>query len=82
MVSCDLVVGDQQTPIIGEYLPPSILDHPPDLEEAPKNFLGRYPIVLGDLNTDIDRLRNSHDQQVSDFLASFGLVDFLAYFRQ
>ena len=32
MVSCKLVSGDQQMPLIGSHLPPSTLDHLPDLK--------------------------------------------------
>ena len=53
---CEVISGNQLTPIIGEYLPPSTLDHLPDLEEALNRFLGRYPVVLGDLNADFGRL--------------------------
>ena len=34
MVKCKVVFGGQRTPFIGAYLPPSTLDHLPDLEEA------------------------------------------------
>ena len=74
MVSCKLVSGDQQTSLIGAYLPPPTLDHLSELEEALNLFQGRDPVLLGDLNVDIGRLRNPRDQNVTDFLASFGLV--------
>ena len=74
MVTCKIVAGDQQTPLIGAYLSQSTLDHLYDP--------GRYPIVLGDLNMDIGRLRNPQDQQVADFLVSFGLVNLLGHFCQ
>ena len=69
-----------KTLIIGEYLPPSYLDHLPDLEEALNRFPSKYPVVLGDQNKYIGRIRNPRDQQVADFLVSFGLVDLLAHF--
>ena len=50
--------------------------------EVKNRFPGRYPVILGDLNTDIGRLRNPREQQVSYFLASFGLVDLLGNFQQ
>ena len=62
MVSCEVVSGDKQMPLIGAYIPLSSLDHLPDLEEALNRFMGRDPIVLGDLNAYIGRLGNPQDQ--------------------
>ena len=62
MVSCELVAGNQRTPIIEAYLPLSILYHPPYLEEALNCFPDRDHVVLGDLNADICRLMNPGDQ--------------------
>ena len=42
VVSCKLVAGNQQTPLIGEYLPPSTLDKLTYLEEALNRFLGKH----------------------------------------
>ena len=81
-VRCDIVSGDQETPLIGVYLPPSTLYHLLDLEENFYLFIGRYPIVLGNLNAEIGRLRNPHNQHVSDFMASFVLVDLMGHFYQ
>ena len=58
------------------------MEHLPDLEEALKRFPKRDPVILGDLNADIGRLRNPRDQQVADFLASLGLVDLLGHLCQ
>ena len=66
--------------LIGPYLSPSNLDHLPDLVKSLNRFPGREPVVLGDFNVDLGRLRNLQDQQVADLLASFGLVDLLAHF--
>ena len=82
MVSCKLISGNQQTPIIGEYLPLPTLYHLPDLEEAQNRFQARDPVVLGYLKADISRLRNPRNQQVAYFLESFGLVDLLDHFQQ
>ena len=41
------MAGYQKTPLVGAYLPPSTLDHLPELEEVPNRFPGRYPIILG-----------------------------------
>ena len=82
VVSCKIVYGDQRTPLIVVYFRTSNLDHLLDLDEALNLFFGRNPVVLGDLNADIGCLRNPHNQQVAEFLASFGLVDLLGHFRQ
>ena len=82
VVSCNIISGNHIMPLIGVYLTPSTLDHLPYLEESLNCFLVRDPVVLGDLNTNIGQLRNPRDQQVSVFLASFGLVDLLGHFRQ
>ena len=81
MVSCKIVSGNQITPLIGAYIPPSTMYHLPDLEESLDRFLRRDPIIMGYMNADIFCLWNSCDQQVSDFLASLELMDFLGHFR-
>ena len=79
VVSCRLVAGYQQTPLIEAYLPLSTLDHLLDLEEVLNRFPGRDPVILGDLNVGNGRLRNPRDQQVAELLVSFWLVDLLAH---
>ena len=76
MVRCEVVDRDHRTPLTGAYLPPTTLYHLSDLEEVLNRLPGRDPIILGDLNAYIGLLRNPRDEQVSDLLASFGLVDF------
>ena len=48
--------------------------------------MNRFPvsdtIILGNLNTDNERLRNLRDKKVADFLASFEMVDVLVHFWQ
>ena len=82
VVSCKVIVGYQWTPLIGTYLTQSTLDHLPDLEKVLNRFLGRDPVVLEYLNSDIVHLRNPKDKHVADFSASFGLVDLLGHFWQ
>ena len=60
MVSCELVTGLTRTPLVGAYLPPSNLEHLQDLEESLKRF--KEPIVLGDLNVDLNDARSSRSQ--------------------
>ena len=67
MVSCKLINRLTRTPLVGAYLPLSTLDHLPDLEEYLKRF--KYPIVLGDLNADLDKARSLQIQKMADLLA-------------
>ena len=66
---------------IGMYLSASTLDHLLVLEESLNCLPVRYSIIAGDLNTDYGWLQNIINQQVKEFLASFGLVDLLSNFR-
>ena len=57
-----------------------MIEHLPDLEEALKCF--KEPIVLGDLNVDLDEARSPRSQRVADLLAEYGLIDLIRHFRQ
>ena len=50
------------------------MDHLPDLAEYLNHLQDQNPIVLGDLNADIQS-QKSRSQQVADLLMEFGLVD-------
>ena len=80
MASCELVIGLILTPFVGAYLPPSTIEHLPDQEEALKRF--KYPIVLGDLNADLDEARSLQIQKMADLLAGYSLIDLFRHFRQ
>ena len=80
VVSCEIVTGLTQTPLVGTYLPPLALEHLPDLEEALQRF--RDPILLGDLNVDLDKARILRIQQVADLLTEYGPVYLVHHFRQ
>ena len=58
------------------------MDCLPDLKEVLNDFLGRVPIFMGDLNTNVSYMMNPWNQQVADFLAYFRMVDLLGHFRQ
>ena len=73
MVNCEIITGLTRTPLVGVYLPPSTLEHLPDLEEAIQRF--RCPIFLGGLNVDLDEARSSRIQHVLDLLSNYGLID-------
>ena len=49
------------------------LEHLLDLEEALQRF--RDPIVLGELNVDLEKERSPHIQQVADLIVEYDLID-------
>ena len=73
MVSCEVVIG-KRTLLIGTYLPPSTLDHLPDLAEDLPRFRDHDTNMSGGLNYDI-QAQNPRSQQVADLLIEFWLVD-------
>ena len=73
MVRCDIITGLTRTPLVGAYLPPLTLEHLLDLEEALQRF--RYPIVLRELNVDLEKERSPHIQQVADLIVEYDLID-------
>ena len=77
MVNFEVVAGSKQTPIVGAYLLTSTLEHLPDLEESLTRFRDQYPIVLGNLNSDIGEAHNHYIHKVADLLMEFGMVDLL-----
>ena len=62
VVSCEIVTRLTRTPLVRAYLPPLTLEHLPGLEEYLQRF--RDPIILGDLNVDLDKARSSRSQLV------------------
>ena len=81
-MSCEVVTDRKLTPLIGAYLPPSTLNHLPDLEEGPTRFRDQDTILLGDLNAGIVQAHNLRIQQVADLLMESGLMDLIHHFRQ
>ena len=82
MVSCEVVSSSKQTPIVGAYLPPSTLEHLPDLEDSLTRFRYQDIIVLGELNSSIGQAQNPRSQHVADLLMDFGMADLLHHFQQ
>ena len=82
VVRCKVFSGGNRTPLVGAYLPLSILKHLPNLEEALNRFQNQDPIVLGNLNSDIGQAQNTCSQQLSELLIDFGRVDLLRNFFQ
>ena len=54
VVSCVVVIGASWTLIVVAYLLMSTMGQPLDLEEAMARFQGQDPILLVDLNVDLD----------------------------
>ena len=79
MVICEIVTGLTRNPLVVTYLPLSMLEHLPNLEEALKRF--RDPIFLGDLNMDLNGARKPWGQQVADLLAEYSIIDLVLHFR-
>ena len=80
MVSYEVVTGITRTPLVGAYLPPSMLEHLPELEEYLQRF--REPIAFGGLNVDLEESRSSRSQRVFNLLVEYGLIDLVRNFRQ
>ena len=68
------IINGKRNLLIREYPPPSTLEDLLDLAEALIHFRNQNPIVLGDLNDDIQD-QNPRRQQVGELLMEFGLVD-------
>ena len=81
MLSCELVSGQSRTAIIVAYLPPNDLDDLPHLDEALRRFPKLTPIVLGDLNVDLDR-RITRATRLNATLAPYGFLDLLKHYKQ
>ena len=60
VVSCEIVTRLTWTPLVGAYLPPLTLEHLSELKEALQIF--RDPIVLEDLNVELDEARSPRIQ--------------------
>ena len=82
VVSCKIFTRHNRTSLVNAYLPPSTLKHLPDVEEELHLFKGMYPIVLGDLNVDLDESRSSRSQRVAYLITEFGIIDLVRHFRQ
>ena len=54
VVSCELVMDNIWMPVIVAYLPHSMIEHLPDLDESLNCYPDGDPIILGDLNAYID----------------------------
>jgi hypothetical protein len=81
ILSCELVSGEKRTAIIVVCLPPNDLDDLPYLDEALRKFPDCTPIILGDLNVDLNQ-KNSRATKINAAFAPYGLLDLLLHFKQ
>ena len=82
VVSCEIVTGPTQTPLVGAYFPPSTLEHLPYIKEALQRLKGWVPIILGDIKVDLDDAWSSRVQRVADLLMEYCLIDRVRCSRQ
>ena len=82
LVICKLMTVDLRTPVFSAYLPPSMLNHLPYIEESLNCLPDRDTILLGNLNVYIGQIFHHCERQIDNFLASLGLVDMLAHLWQ
>ena len=68
VIICEVMIGMSRTLIVGVYFPPSIMAHLLDIEDDLACFWGQYPIVLVDLNVDLDEDQNPRSQLVTNLL--------------
>ena len=83
-MSCVLVSGPNQTPLIGTYLTPQQLDDLPHVQAALDRFTDSHirPLLLGDFNADITKQADHRCTTMANFLATNRLDDMLPNFRQ
>jgi endonuclease/exonuclease/phosphatase family metal-dependent hydrolase len=83
VISCILVTGKRQLPIIGVYIPPTDTTTLTYISEACNRFAGKPIILLGDINVDLRTTTPSNrDTEIMALLATFGLEDMSTHFLQ
>ena len=55
MVIYEIVTSPTRTPLVGVYLPHLALEHLPEVKESLHIFRGRFPVVLGYHNLELDQ---------------------------
>lgn len=81
VISCELVTGPRRVPLVGVYIPPNDLTTLEYLAQALELFPKGKPIVLGDLNANLNSPRDARDAEVASLLSSNGLEDMLQHFK-
>jgi hypothetical protein len=74
VISCVLVTGTRRIPLVGVYIPPADISTLEHVNAALSRFGdGPAPILLGDLNVDLDQPEDDRDTQVATVLSDHGL---------
>ena len=82
VVSCEFIRGTSGNPIIGSNLPPNTLAHINDIDNTLERFRGQYPILMGDINVDLDEAQNPRSHLVADMLMEFVLINLIHNFQK
>lgn len=82
VISFELVTGYRRVPCVGVYIPPNDLTTLEFLLQALDRFQNRDPIVLGDLNIDMQSPRDAREVEIAGALSARGLEDMLKHFKQ
>jgi exonuclease III len=82
VVSCLLVSATRHTPLIGAYLPPGEQVDLEYLTKALERFPNQQPLILGDLNTDLEDPTRPRSIETNNLLSTYGLIDMIAQFQQ
>jgi hypothetical protein len=83
VVSCLLVIGNVQLPIIGAYIPPGDTTTLAYITDATRRFQSKPIILMGDINVDLRTPTPSNrDAEIMAFLSTMGLEDMSAHFIQ
>jgi exonuclease III len=83
VISAYLVTGYRRIPLVRAYIPPgddSTMEH---VERALTRFAnGPAPLLLGDLNCNLEDPQSPRDIQVAAMVANHGIFDMLPHFKQ
>jgi hypothetical protein len=81
VISCELVTGRRRVPIVGVYIPPGDLTTIEYLSRALDRFPQGNPVVLGDLNVDLQSPWDARGTEIASALSGHGLEDMLLHFK-
>jgi hypothetical protein len=81
IISCIIVTGKRQHPIIGAYIPPGDTTTLAYISEASNHFQGKPIFLMGDINVDLQTTTpNNRDTEIMAFLSALGLEDMSTHF--
>jgi endonuclease/exonuclease/phosphatase family metal-dependent hydrolase len=84
VISCELVTGQRRVPLVGVYIPPADVSTLEHVRAALDRFADHpgNPILLGDLNVDLDRPEGEREEEIAVLLAHHSLMNMIPHFRQ